>query len=245
MAVISTDIGLQRSWEWRITARSEAAHAARRKRGFSATERGLAHRCRGALLPLARVSEVTLILEQLKHGDATAANRLLPLVYEELRRIAAAKMARESAALTLQPTALVHEAWLRLGGEVQTHWQNKRHFLGAAAEAMRRILIERARQRQAVRHGGGLQRVEYTDLEQPAGQLPDHRLLALGEALERLAAQDPEKAELVKLRFFAGLTLEEAAATLDISLAMAKRWWTYARAWLIREVERIESSRSS
>ncbi len=184
------------------------------------------------------VSEVTVILEQLKQGDESAAGRLLPLVYEELRRIAAAKMTRESAAHTLQPTALVHEAWLRLGGPAQAHWQNKRHFLGAAAEAMRRILIERARQRQAVRHGGGLVRVEFDELAQPPGALPDDRLLALGEALDRLALAHPEKAELVKLRYFTGLSLEEAAKTMEISFAMAKRWWTYARAWLARELER-------
>jgi RNA polymerase sigma factor (TIGR02999 family) len=183
------------------------------------------------------VSDFTLILDQLRAGDATASERLLPLVYDELRRIAAAKMSRESAAQTLQPTALVHEAWLRLGGPADARWQNRRHFLGAAAEAMRRILIDRARQRQAVRHGGGLVRVEWDEQGQSAAPADD-RLVALGEALDRLAAAHPEKAELVKLRYFTGLTLDEAAAALDTSPATAKRWWTFARAWLARELGR-------
>jgi RNA polymerase sigma factor (TIGR02999 family) len=187
------------------------------------------------------VSEATLILEQAARGEPGAADRLLPLVYQELRRIAAAKMARESANLTLQPTALVHEAWLRLGGDAQTAWQNRRHFLAAAAEAMRRILIDRARQRQAVRHGGGLERVDFDQVEIP-GAPADDRFLALGEALDRLAQASPEKAELVKLRYFTGLTLEEAAAAMDISLAMAKRWWTFSRVWLLREMENAGAS---
>lgn len=174
-------------------------------------------------------------MEQVARGEPGAADRLLPLVYQELRRIAAAKMARESANLTLQPTALVHEAWLRLGGEEQADWENRRHFLAAAAEAMRRILIDRARQRQAVRHGGGLERVDFDHVEIP-GAPTDDRILALGEALERLAEASPEKAELVKLRYFTGLTLEETARTMGISLAMAKRWWTFSRVWLLREM---------
>lgn len=181
------------------------------------------------------MSEATLILEQIGRGEPGAAGRLLPLVYQELRRIAAAKMARESAQLTLQPTALVHEAWLRLGGEAQADWQNRRHFLAAAAEAMRRILIDRARQRQAVRHGGGLERVDFDQVEIP-GAPTDERVLALGEALERLAEAAPEKAELVKLRYFTGLTLEQAAEAMGISHAMAKRWWTFSRVWLLREM---------
>lgn len=184
------------------------------------------------------VSEVTLILEQIGRGDPGAAEKLLPLVYDELRRIAAAKMARESAAMTLQPTALVHEAWLRLGGDAQADWQNRRHFLAAAAEAMRRILIDRARQRQAVRHGGGLARVDVLEAEAECIVTADERLLALGEALERLAELSPEKAELVKLRYFTGLTQEQAAQTLGISVAMAKRWWTFCRVWLLDEMRR-------
>lgn len=184
------------------------------------------------------MSEFTVILEQLRQGDPAAADRLLPLVYHELRRIAASKMSRESAALTLQPTALVHEAWLRLGGPEQAAWQNRRHFLGAAAEAMRRILIDRARSRHRLRHGGGLVRVDWEEsLARPA-DTPGDQIVALSESLDRLAAAHPEKAELVKLRYFSGLTLEEAAETLAISHAMAKRWWTFARAWLVRDLER-------
>lgn len=179
-----------------------------------------------------------MILEQARRGEPGAADRLLPLVYQELRRIAAAKLARESAAFTLQPTALVHEAWLRLGGESQADWQNRRHFLAAAAEAMRRILIDRARQRQAARHGGGLERVDFARVEVADAGLDD-RTLALSEALERLAQAAPEKAELVKLRYFTGLTLEEVAETMGISLAMAKRWWTFSRAWLLREMQSL------
>lgn len=184
------------------------------------------------------LSEVTLILERIDRGEAAAAEQLLPLVYGELRRIAAAKLARESAAFTLQPTALVHEAWLRLGGEAQGDWANRRHFLGAAAEAMRRILIDRARRRQAVRHGGGLERVNFTLAEQTAPMPVDDRLLQLAAALERLAQVAPDRAELVKLRYFAGLTLEQAATALGLSLATAKRSWAFSRAWLLAEMQR-------
>lgn len=163
------------------------------------------------------------------------------MVYAELRRIAAAKLVHESAQVTLQPTALVHEAWLRLGGDQQTDWTSRRHFVGAAAEAMRRILIERARRRQAVRHGGGWARVDFTHVEQAAPEPLDERIIALGDALERLGQISPERAELVKLRYFAGLTLEQTAATLGISLATAKRRWAFARAWLLAEMSRIQS----
>ncbi len=185
------------------------------------------------------MSDLTLILQQMERGDPQAADRLLPLVYDELRRIAAAKMARESAGQTLQPTALVHEAWLRLGGDEQPTWQNRAHFFGAAAEAMRRILIDRARHRRALRHGGGLQRVDINDLELAASPEDDDQLLAVHEALDKLAAQDPPKAELVKLRYFAGMTIEEAALALGISAPTAKRWWTFARTWLYQEI-RVE-----
>jgi len=185
------------------------------------------------------VSDLTLILQQMERGDPQAADRLLPLVYDELRRIAAAKMARESAGQTLQPTALVHEAWLRLGGDEQPTWQNRAHFFGAAVEAMRRILIDRARHRRALRHGGGLQRVDINDLELAASPEDDDQLLAVHEALDKLAAQDPPKAELVKLRYFAGMTIEEAALALGISAPTAKRWWTFARTWLYQEI-RVE-----
>ncbi|HUJ44592.1 MAG TPA: sigma-70 family RNA polymerase sigma factor [Opitutaceae bacterium] len=182
------------------------------------------------------MSDLTLILQQMERGDPQAADRLLPLVYDELRRIAAGKMAREPAGQTLQPTALVHEAWLRLGGDEQPTWQNRAHFFGAAAEAMRRILIDRARRRCALRHGGGQERVDIDDLELAAGTENDDQLLAIHEALDELAARDPQKAELVKLRYFAGLTIEEAALALGISEPTAKRWWTFARTWLYQEI---------
>jgi RNA polymerase sigma factor (TIGR02999 family) len=193
-----------------------------------------------ALLDIQRhVSDVTLILQQMERGDPQAADRLLPLVYDELRRIATGKMARESAGQTLQPTAPVHEAWLRLGGDEQPTWQNRAHFFGAAAEAMRRILIDRARRRRALRHGGGQERVDIDDLELAAVTENDDQLLAVHEALDKLAVQDPPKAELVKLRYFAGLTIEEAALALGISGPTAKRWWTFARTWLYQEI-RVE-----
>lgn len=183
------------------------------------------------------MSDVTLLLQKIEHGDPRAAEQLLPLVYQELRKLAAAKMGRESAAHTLQPTALVHEAWLRLGGDAQPAWQNRAHFFGAAAEAMRRILIDRARRRRAQRHGGDHQRVEAEVLDQIAdGGHADDQLLAVHEALDKFAAEEPQKAELVKLRYFAGFTLEEAAAVMGIPEGTAKRWWTYSRAKLYREL---------
>ena len=185
------------------------------------------------------MSDLTLILQQMERGDPQAADQLLPLVYDELRRIAAGKMAREPTGQTLQPTALVHEAWLRLGGDEQPTWQNRAHFFGAAAEAMRRILIDRARRRRALRHGGGQERLNVDDLEPAAESVNDDQLLAVHEALDKLAAQDPPKAELVKLRYFAGMTIEEAALALGISEPTAKRWWTFARTWLYQEI-RIE-----
>jgi RNA polymerase sigma factor (TIGR02999 family) len=179
------------------------------------------------------------MLQQIETGDAEAANRLLPLVYAELRQLAAKKMAGEQPGQTLQATALVHEAWLRLGGDQQVAWQNRAHFFAAAAEAMRRILIDNARRKSALRHGGQAERVEF-DLDSLAlaDGMDDGQLLALHEALDSLAAHDAVKAELVKLRFFAGLTLVEAAQALDVSEPTAKRYWAYARAWLYREITR-------
>jgi RNA polymerase sigma factor (TIGR02999 family) len=165
-----------------------------------------------------------------------SADQLLSLVYEELRVLAAQKMARENSGQTLQATALVHEAWLRLGGDKQPAWQNRAHFFAAAAEAMRRILVDNARRKNAGRHGGKLERVTLDGLEVP-GIPDDQQLLAIHEALERLAAQDAVKAELVKLKFFAGLTTEEAAQVLNISEPTAKRYWAFARAWLFREIK--------
>jgi RNA polymerase sigma factor (TIGR02999 family) len=181
------------------------------------------------------MSEVTRILNALESGEAQAAEELLPLVYAELRRIAAWHMAREIPGQTLQPTALVHEAWLRLVGDGDSRWEGRRHFFGAAAEAMRRILIDRARSRQSVRHGGGLHRTEFDEL-QMAGAATDDELLAVHDALDALTAHDARKAELVKLRYFVGLTLEEAAALMRISERTAKRDWAYARAWLYRQI---------
>ena len=186
------------------------------------------------------MSELTVILQQIDAGDPDAANRILPLVYDELRKLAAAKMARESAGQTLQPTALVHEAWLRLGGEAQPTWKNRAHFFAAAAEAMRRILIENARRRHAVRHGGGLEKLSANatgfDVVAP---LADSELLLLNDAMDALAAHDPRKAELVKQWYFVGLTVEEAARELGISERTAQRDWAYARAWLMNEIDRL------
>lgn len=182
------------------------------------------------------MSDVTQLLSSIDAADPQAADRLLPLVYEELRRLAAAKMAREDSAQTLQPTALVHEAWLRLSGE-NHGWANRRQFFSAAAEAMRRILIERARQRGRVRHGGGLQRASLDGLDL-AAETDDGLLVLVSESLDRLAQQDAPSAELIKLRFFAGLSNVEAAEVLGFSERTAKRTWAYARAWLYEEIQR-------
>ncbi len=181
------------------------------------------------------MGDVTRILEALGRGDTKAPDELLPLVYQELRTLAAEKMAHETPTQTLQPTALVHEAWLRLAGDEPPHFANHAHFFTAASEAMRRILIENARRKRAARHGHGQKPldIEAMDIACPA---KDDELLAVDEALERLALQDKEKAELVKLRYFVGFTWEEAAEILSISVPTAKRWWTFARAWLFREI---------
>src|SRR5580700_4056284 len=179
--------------------------------------------------------QVTQILDAVGAGDPHAAEKLLPLVYEELRKLAAAKMAREAAGHTLQPTALVHEAWLRLVGDQDKEWAGRAHFFGAAAEAMRRILIDKARRRRAVRHGGEQQRVDLEELEL-ACPLPDDQLLAVDEALDKLASAHPRQAELVKLRYFVGMTVQEAAQVLGISPDTAKDDSAHARAWLFREI---------
>jgi len=185
--------------------------------------------------------EITLLLQRAERGDAQAASRILPLVYSELRKLAAAKMARENAGQTLQPTALVHEAWLRLGGEAQPGWKNRAHFFAAAAEAMRRILIENARRKQRIRHGGGLEKLSAnrTGFDVAAAELDDEELLLLNEALDRLAAHDPRKAQLVQHWFFAGLTIEQTAEVLGVSARTAHRDWLYARAWLTNEIQRL------
>jgi len=171
-------------------------------------------------------------LERVEQGDPKAAAELLPIVYKELRQLAAQKMANEAAGHTLQPTALVHEAWMRLGGSDAPTFQNRAHFFGAAAEAMRRILIEHARRRLAAKRGAGVEVVDLDGVDISYPQADDDQLLAVNEALEKLAAVDPRKAELVKLRYFVGLNFEETAAALGIAVPTAKQWWAYARSWL-------------
>jgi RNA polymerase sigma factor (TIGR02999 family) len=183
------------------------------------------------------MSEVTQILQAIEQGDAKAVHELLTLVYDELRRVAAHKMAREVPGQTLQPTALVHEAWLHLGGDQQPTWQNRAHFFGAAAEAMRRILVDRAREKKTLKRGGDLERVDI-DAVELSSPMPDDELLALDEALDRLATVDTRAAEMVKLCYFVGLTQEQAAKELGVSLATAERVWGFARAWLLREVRK-------
>ncbi len=183
------------------------------------------------------MSDVTRILNAIERGDARAVDLLLPAVYQELRQLAAKKLAREKPGQTLQATALVHEAYLRLAGEQGRAWRGRTHFFAAAAEAMRRILIENARRKRGLKHGGGRHRIDL-DL---AARIDDEtspvdELLALDEAMQKLEAKDTVKAELVKLRFFAGLTIEQAAEVLGISRATAERYWDYARSWLRVEV---------
>lgn len=184
------------------------------------------------------MDQITHILDQLEQGDPTAAKRLLPLVYEELRRLAAAKLNHERPDHTLQATALVHEAWLRIAGaetEGQSKWNSRGHFFGAAAEAMRRILIDHARAAQAAKRGGEYQRTLLDTWNHPATKEPK-KLLELDEALKKLERQDQVKAKLVKLRFFTGMTVKEAANALNISTATAERYWAFARAWLHTEI---------
>jgi RNA polymerase sigma factor (TIGR02999 family) len=188
------------------------------------------------------MTPVTQLLRAAHTGDPQAAADLLPLVYDELRKLAGARMAAESPDHTLQPTALVHEAYLRLVGPVDNaRWDNRGHFFAAAAEAMRRILVEAARRKRAVKHGGGYQRVD-TETITVAAPEQDDDLVAIDAALDRLADIDPVKAELVKLRYFADLTIDEAAAALEISPATAKRYWAYSRAWLFQQVSLEENT---
>ena len=183
------------------------------------------------------MADFTQILERVAHGDPKAADQLLPLVYEELRKLAAHKMADEPPGNTLQPTALVHDAWLRLTGDANQAWNGRGHFFAAAAEAMRRILVENARRKQRVKHGGEWQRIHLTTLD-VAITTDDEQLLALDDALEKLAARDALGAQLIKLRFFAGLPNLDAARLLGIPERTAKRTWAYARAWLFEELKR-------
>ncbi len=176
------------------------------------------------------------MLEAIERGDTKAADELLPLVYNELRKLAAHKMAAEAPGQTLQPTALVHEAWLRLGGDQQPAWQNRTHYIAAAAEAMRRILIERARSKHRLRRGGDWQRV---DLERVTVALEDadETVLAVDEALDRLAARDPLQAQIVKLRYFVGMSHQEVATALGLAEPTVRRHWAYARSWLYAELK--------
>jgi RNA polymerase sigma factor (TIGR02999 family) len=190
------------------------------------------------------MNEVTRILSGIGQGDPHAASQLLPLVYDELRKLAAQKLVHETPGQTLQPTALVHEAYLRLvADEPEHHWDNRSHFFAAAAEAMRRILVENARRKQGTKHGGGRRRVPLAEFHRISESPQD--LLDLDDALTRLAAEEPAKAQLVQLRFFAGLSIPEAAAALQISVATAERWWAYARTWLFSELQAGENNPSA
>lgn len=183
------------------------------------------------------MNDVTQLLHAVEQGRALATEALLPLVYDELKRIAAQKMASEAPGHTLQPTALVHEAWLRLTGPETTTWQNRAHFFGAAAEAMRRILVSHARRKLSQKRGGGLDPADVEESSLVLNSPPDE-LLAVNDALDRLADEDKQAAELVKLRYFVGMTMEETATTLGLSKRMAESLWTYARVWLRREIRR-------
>jgi RNA polymerase sigma factor (TIGR02999 family) len=190
------------------------------------------------------MSEVTRILSAIDQGDPHAAEQLLPLVYDELRKLAAEKLAHEQTGQTLQATALVHEAYLRLlGGKLSQDWDGRRHFFAAAAEAMRRILIDRARHKQTRKAGGGRRRLDLDDIEPVLEDEDGDRLLALDEALGQLEAEDSRKAELVKLRFFAGLTAEQAAAALGVSTSTAEKDWAYARSWLRVAIDRMSGQK--
>lgn len=188
------------------------------------------------------MSDVTRILSAIDQGDPHAADELLPLVYDELRKLAAARLSHEQAGQTLQPTALVHEAYLRLvGAERDRHWNSRGHFFGAAAEAMRRIFLNRARDKKRLKRGGDRQRIDLDHIEL-ALETDDDELIALDEALERLAQVDALAAQLVKLRFFAGFTLKQAAESLRIAQRTAERQWAYARAWLFNQLQHVRDS---
>jgi RNA polymerase sigma factor (TIGR02999 family) len=181
------------------------------------------------------MNEITLVLQAIGRGDGRASEELLPLVYNELRRLATARMAQEQAGQTLQPTALVHEAWLRVVGTGEHTWQNRAHFFAAAAEAMRRILIENARRKSRLKRGGGQARLDIDKLEL-AATTPDDKVLLIDEALERLRVEDPEKARIVTLKFFGGLTNQEVANILDVTERTVERQWAYAKAWLFQSI---------
>jgi len=181
------------------------------------------------------MSDVTLILQAVRRGDGQAAEELLPMVYNELRRLAATRMAQESAGQTLQATALVHEAWLRMVGDGDRSWQNRAHFFGAAAEAMRRILIENARRKSRLKRGGGQVRLNIEELEL-AATTPDDKVLLIDEALARLQVEDPQIARVVTMKYFGGMTNQEAAESLGVTERTVERQWAYAKAWLFRDI---------
>jgi RNA polymerase sigma factor (TIGR02999 family) len=184
------------------------------------------------------MGEVTLILQAIGRGERHTSEDLIPLVYDELRRLAAVRLANEAAGQTLQPTALVHEAWVRLVENNAQTWQNRAHFFAAAAEAMRRILIDRARRKSRIKHGGGQERVDIEKIDL-ADSLPDERILLVDEALERLKAEDPETAQIVILKFFGGLTNEEIVAITGKSDRTIRRQWDYAKAWLFKCIQNL------
>lgn len=181
------------------------------------------------------MDDITLLLDAVSSGDSQAAEQFLPLVYDELRRLAAARMAQEAAGHTLQPTALVHEAWLRLAGGQKQSWQNRAHFFGAAAEAMRRILIERARRKSRLKRGSGQALLDIADFD-VAEALPDEKILLVDEALEQFKLEDPDKAKLVMLKIFAGLTNEQIAEILGVNEKTVRRQWEFAKAWLFDRI---------
>lgn len=183
------------------------------------------------------MNEITLMLDAMSAGDKRASDQLLPLVYQELRKLATARMAQEAPGQTLQPTALVHEAWLRLTGGDSQRWENRAHFFGAAAEAMRRVLIENARKKARVKHGGNLVRTEIDNLELAASS-PDEVVLLVDEALEHFQREDPEKGKIVVMKFFGGLTNQEVAENLGMTERTVERQWAYAKAWLFQEIRK-------
>jgi len=182
------------------------------------------------------MSDATVMLAAIEAGDSKAAEQLLVLVYDELRRLAASRLAQVAGGQTLQPTALVHEAWLRLVGDQNPSFKDRAHFFRACAEAMRHILIDRARRKKTERHGGGLRRLDFEEFDLASPPASD-QLLAVNEALDELALEHPVQAELVKLRYFTGLTIKEVSEVLGISVTTAKSYWTFSRAWLLREIE--------
>lgn len=188
-------------------------------------------------MPSEATSDITQILQAIRRGDGHASEELLPLVYDELRKLAIARMSQESANQTLQATALLHEAWLRMVGGGDRSWENRAHFFGAASEAMRRILIENARRKSRLKHGGHLQRLDITDLDLAAAS-PDEMILLVDEALERFKSEDPEKGKIVVMKFFGGLTNQEVAANLGITERTVERQWAYAKAWLFQDIRK-------